>query len=64
MAWYIFISSAKSRYMQYLIMRHKSLTYMLKNRGPRTDPCGTWDGTSKCDEIVPEIWTWDCLLVR
>lgn len=40
-------------------MSRKSLTYMLKNKGPRTDPCGTLDSTPKDDGIVPEIRTWE-----
>jgi hypothetical protein len=30
---------------------------ILKSRGPRTDPCGTPDNTSKGDEIVSPIRT-------
>jgi hypothetical protein len=31
----------------------------LKSSGPRTDPCGTPESTSKGDEIIPPIRTCD-----
>jgi hypothetical protein len=46
------MSSAKSRYLECLIESHKSFIQTLRSRGPRTDPCGTEDNTSKGDEIV------------
>jgi hypothetical protein len=35
-------------------MSHKSFMNMLKNRGPKTDPCGTPESTTKDDERIPE----------
>jgi hypothetical protein len=43
---------------------HKSLMNILKNRGPKTDPCGTPDGITEGDERVLETRTWDFLLVK
>jgi hypothetical protein len=53
----ILISSAKRRYLEYLITLHKSLMKMLKSRGPKTDPCGTPESTTKGDERIPETRT-------
>jgi hypothetical protein len=58
------LPSAKSRYLECLIMSHMSFIYTLKSRGPRTNPCGTPESTWKGDETVPEIRTCSCLLVR
>jgi glucan phosphoethanolaminetransferase (alkaline phosphatase superfamily) len=41
------MSSAKRRYLEWLIVLHKSLMNILKSRGYKTDPCGTSDGITK-----------------
>jgi hypothetical protein len=58
------MSSAKIRYLEWLIALHKSLMNILKRKGPKTDPCGTPDGITKGDERVLETGTWDFLLVK
>jgi hypothetical protein len=58
------ISSAKRRYLEWLMALHKSLMNILKSRGPSTDHCGTPDGIRKGDERVLETRTWDFLLVK
>jgi hypothetical protein len=61
---HIFMSSVRSRYVECLIISYKSFIYTLKSRVSRVDSCGTPESTWKGDEIVPEIWTRDCLSVR
>jgi hypothetical protein len=58
------MSSAKRRYIEWLITLHKSLMNILKSRGPKTDPCGTPEVITKGDEGVLETRTWDFLLVK
>jgi hypothetical protein len=58
------MSSAKRRYLEWLMALHKSLMNILKSRGAKTDPCGTPDGITKGDERVLETRTWDFLLVK
>jgi hypothetical protein len=58
------MSSAKRRYLEWLMALHKSLMNILKSRGPKTDPCGTPDGITKGDKRVLETRTLDLLLVK
>jgi hypothetical protein len=58
------MSSAKRRYLEWLIALHKSLMNILKNRSPKTDPCRTPDGLTKRDERVLETRTLDFLLLK
>jgi hypothetical protein len=59
------MSSAKRRYLEWLIALHKSLMNIyMKSTGPKTDPCGTPDGITKGDETVLETRTWDFLLFK
>jgi hypothetical protein len=58
------MSSAKRRYLEWLMALHKSLMNILKSRGPNTDPCKTPDGITKGDERILETRTWDLPLVK
>jgi hypothetical protein len=57
MAWKMFISPAKRRFTEQLIILHESLMNMLKSRGPKRDPCGALESTAKGDEGISETRT-------
>jgi hypothetical protein len=52
MTWKILISSSKRRYRVELITSHKTFMNIMKSRGPKTDPCGMPESTTKGDERI------------
>jgi hypothetical protein len=60
----ILISSANSKYLEYLITLQMSLTNILKRRGPSTDPCGPPEETAKGEEKAPKIHSEEYRSVR
>jgi hypothetical protein len=54
---YIFKSSTNKRNLECLIISERSLTKILKKRGPRVNPCGAPDNTEKGDENFPIMLT-------
>jgi hypothetical protein len=49
---YILTSSAKRKKIEYLTALHKDFMKTITRSGPRKDPCGTPDNTSKGVEIT------------
>jgi hypothetical protein len=53
----IFKSSAKSKNSEKLILAHKTLVKIMKNIGPKVEPCGTPDGMGKGEGDFPKLQT-------
>mgnify|MGYP001595851294 CR=1 FL=1 len=56
------VSSAKSRTLELETYSGRSLMYIRKSKGPRTEPCGTPDATAMVSDCDP-FSTTDCVLL-